>query len=372
MERVLATGASNIGKAGVATMVYRWGQEFDNTVLQYDYLMQNGLPDSMYLKRIEEKGGRYYTRTAPDKSLLGVIGWVEDILKNGRYDAIHINADSAYLAAGYIVAAKRAGTKRIVVHSHCSQIDETNKMKRFVKITLHKILRPYVLRNAKYYLSCSREAGLWMFGEKGLGSAKYHEIYTSERIEEFEYNADEREKFRQEFGIGNSIVIGNIGRFSYQKNHEFLIEVFDSFIKRHQDSFLVLVGLGPLKERMMEFVKEKGIAERVIFLQDRDDIRAIYSAMDVFVMTSRFEGMPATLVEAQMSFLPCVVYENVTHAVKFTDDVEFVDNWDIDKWITAIEGYLGKDRSKHDKSILYDSPFNIANASKKLSEYLTT
>lgn len=371
MKRVLATGASNIGKAGVATMVYRWGQEFDNNLLVYDYLMQNGLPDSMYLDRIREKGGRFYTKDINDKqSVLGVIKWVTKILKDGSYSTIHINADSAYLAAGYIIAAKKAGTKNIVVHSHCSKIDENNVIKRFMKIALHKLLRLFVLRESKYYLACSKEAGVWMYGNKGIKSSKYHEIYTSERIEEFEFDEEERNAFRKEFHLGRSIVLGNIGRFSYQKNHEFLIKIFSEFQKKHNDAFLILVGLGPLKEKIISSVKKMGLTEQVIFLQNRNDIKAIYSAMDVFVMPSYFEGMPATLVEAQMSFLPCVVSEKVTHTVKFTDDVSFLNTWDVSIWIKEIEKYLGRKRETNDKTLLYKSEFNIVNASKKLVGYL--
>lgn len=352
-------------------MVYRWGQEFDGNLLVYDYLMQNGLPDAMYLDKITDKGGRYYTCDAREnKSVFGIIKWVSKILKQGEYCTIHINADSAYLAAGYIIAAKKAGIKNIVVHSHCSQIDENNLIKRFIKISLHRLLRPYVIKNSKYYLSCSVEAGLWMYGEKGIKSKKYHEIYTSERIEDFEYSSEERHAFRSEYCIEEKIVLGNIGRFSFQKNHEYLVKVFFEFKKKYPDSCLVLVGLGPLKEKIIKMVKDMGLENYVIFLENRDDIRAIYSAMDVFVMPSYFEGMPATLVEAQMSFLPCVVYDKVTHEVKFTEDVSFLDTWDISAWIEEIERYLGKNREDKDKTALIESEFNIVNASKKLSTYL--
>lgn len=370
MERVLATGASNIGKAGVATMVYRWGQEFNSKEIVYDYLMQNGTPDVQYIGNIERKGGKIFTLDWNEKKgVLRIIRWVTDILYKNHYRTIHINADSAYLAAGYIYAAKRAGVRNIIVHSHCSQIDENNTVKRMIKILLHKFCRPYVLKNAKYYLSCSTEAGLWMYGKKGIKNDKYHVIYTSERVQDFVYSEDERNSFRKEFNLDEKIIIGNIGRFSYQKNHEFLIKVFCEFKKKHSTATLVLVGTGPLKNKIMSMVNELGLNDCVIFLQDRNDIRAIYSAMDVFVMTSFFEGMPATLVEAQMSFLPCVVFEKVTHDVKFTENVQFLNTWEIPRWVESIEHYIGANRNI-DRLQLYQSDFNIINASKKLSHYL--
>ena len=55
MKRVLVTGGYNIGKAGVATIVYRWGQNFDNNCIVYDYLMARGFPDREYVENIRQK-----------------------------------------------------------------------------------------------------------------------------------------------------------------------------------------------------------------------------------------------------------------------------------------------------------------------------
>ena len=126
MKRVLVTGAANIGKAGVATIVYKWGQHFDSNVIIYDYLMQRGLPEEKYVKAIAENGGIIYTMPLGSHSAFSIIKWVEDIVRTNNYEIIHINSDSAYVAAAYIYAAKRGGIKKIYVHSHCTIIDDSN------------------------------------------------------------------------------------------------------------------------------------------------------------------------------------------------------------------------------------------------------
>ena len=85
MERVLVTGASKIGQAGVATMVFRWGQEFDSNKIIYDYLMQSGLPSQNYQDAIKKKGGRIYTIKNGSKNMLSIIIWVENIIRKNKY-----------------------------------------------------------------------------------------------------------------------------------------------------------------------------------------------------------------------------------------------------------------------------------------------
>lgn len=370
MERILVTGGTKIGQAGVATMIYRWGQEFNNQKLVYDYLMQSELPKEKYRKKIIDKGGRIYHMKGK-KNAVSILKWVTEICEKYHYQTIHINSDSSYIAAAYIMAARRGGVKNIIVHSHCSQIDETNPMKRVMKILAHQVFKPYVLKFSKYYLSCSDEAGIWMYGKKGITRPQYGVIPTSERVDDFEYKEEERKAFRKEMDIENKIVIGNIGRFSFQKNHDFMIDLFAEFHNRHRDSFLLLVGKGPTRKKIEEKVKLLELQDSVLFLQDRDDTQALYSAMDIFLMTSLFEGMPSTIVEAQMSFLPCVVSDAVTHDVKFTRNVTFVKGWEQNVWIEVMEREVGGNRNQN-KKVLYDSDFNISNAARKLAIYLVS
>ena len=140
MQRILVTGAANIGKAGVATIVYKWGQQFNSEEIVYDYLMQRGLPEEKYQEAIKAKGGIIYTRKEGNKNLLGVIKWVEKIIKDNNYKVIHINSDTAFLAAAYIFAAKKANIEKIYVHSHCTKVDDYNKLRRWIKTILHYVL----------------------------------------------------------------------------------------------------------------------------------------------------------------------------------------------------------------------------------------
>lgn len=370
MQRVLVTGAAQIGKAGVATIVYKWGQYFDPDVLVYDYLMQSGLPEKKYIEAIRAKGSHIYTMKNHNHSMIDVIRWVEGVIRKHQYKIIHINTDTAYIAAAYIYAAKKAGIRSIYVHSHCTQVDDTNEMKRRIKTALHLSCRPYVCRNTDMFLACSQLAGEWMFRKKNVCSGRYKTIYNGVEVEPYLYDEKVRSQYRKELGISdNCYVLVNIGRFSYQKNHEFLIRVFKEYHGQYPNSLLFLVGDGELRKSIENLVSEYGLNNSVRFLGIRNDVPKLLSAMDCMVMPSRFEGLPVTMVEAQMASLPCVVSGNITREAKFTDPVKYVDGWDKDKWKRAINQFKSDNR-RLDPDKLEKSAFNIKNASIELQNIL--
>lgn len=369
MKRVLVTGAANMGKAGVATIVFKFGQAFDSDIIVYDYLMQKGLPELKFQEAIKIKGGKIYTMPKEKHNLFVVLKWLYHIMKNNHYEVIHINSDTAYVAAAYIYVAKKAKINKIFVHSHCTQIDDRCFFRRKIKILLHRFFISYVCENTAMYLACSRLAGVWMFGEKNVKSINYKTIYNGVEVESYLFNQDIRKKYRAELKLNKKYIIGHIGRFSYQKNHEFIVDVFSAYQKKYAESILVLVGTGELENEVRKQVKEKRIENKVHFLGLRDDIPALLSMFDVLIMPSRFEGLPVTMVEAQMADLPCVVSDNITLEAKFTDNVQYVNGYNLNSWIDAIEQYRTFDRKKNikEKEI---SNFNIKNAAAELQKIL--
>lgn len=369
VERVLVTGASNIGKAGVATIVYKWGQQFDSNKIVYDYLMQSGLPEKKYQDAIHKKGGIMYTLDEKNRSMIEIIKWVQEVIKIHDYKILHVNSDSAYIAAAYIFAAKKAGIKHIYVHSHCTQIDDNNKIKRFIKTVMHKICMPYVVRNTDMFLACSKLAGEWMFGKQRINDEKYRTIFNGVEVERYLFDEDVRKKYRKELNLENSFVIGNIGRFSYQKNQDYLVEIFNKLHQVVPNSKLVMVGGGELENTIKEKVLALGLTDCVCLLGLRNDVPHLLSALDVLVMPSRFEGLPVTMVEAQMAALPCVVSGNITREAKFTSNVVYIEGWENVTWINAIKGFIDVKRQTY-RDQMFSSTFNIENAACELMRIL--
>lgn len=362
---MLVTGASRIGKAGVATIVYQWGKHFDTSRVIYDYLMQGGLPDWRFQSEIKKQGSRMYTLPSGKSTIWNIIRWVTHIVRKGRYRVIHINTDSAYIAAAYIFAAKRGGIKKIVVHSHSSFIDENEIFKRFIKIILHKVFVLYVKANVNCQLACSREAARWMFGKKNNCGF----IPNGIEVGPYCFDIDSRRIIRDELKIGEKVALCNIGRLAFAKKHAFLIQVFKQYHSVYEKSILYIIGTGKLESRLRKIVKKNRLEDSVIFLGQRHDIGKLLSAMDIMVMPSRFEGLPVTLVEAQMSDLPCVVSGAVTREADFTGNVRYVDSWNVDEWVSVISSIPDIRRGMKDE-LKKDSIFNVEIAVKKLMDEL--
>jgi glycosyltransferase involved in cell wall biosynthesis len=374
MKRVLVTGASNIGKAGVATIVYKWGQSFDENKVVYDYLMQRGLPDSQYVEAIKRKGGVIYTLNRSYSNFfhknIEILKWYKNILKSNKYEILHINSDSAYLAAIYIWIARQCGVKTIIVHSHCTEIDDVNLFRRKLKTYLHKICKPYVNKYASQYLACSRVAGIWMFGEKNVSSKKFKIIRNGIDIENYLYNEHCREKYRKELNLEGKIVLGNIGRLSYQKNQIFLLEILKEIVVSNPECTLLLVGEGPLEGQLKEKVKLYQLENNVIFLGIRKDVPQLLQAMDVFVMPSRFEGLPVTLVEAQAAGLPCVIADTISEEIVFTEYIQRVSlDESIVKWKELILREVKRKR-RNTREEFIKAKFDIDSAARELENIL--
>ena len=124
-------------------------------------------------------------------------------------------------------------------------------------------------------------------------------------FDKFVYNVEERQKIREKLNLNQSTkVIGNIGRFSTQKNHVFMIRLFDAFHKLVPDSKLLLVGVGELMDATKKHVEKLGLTDAVIFAGFRNDTYRFYQAFDLFLMPSLYEGLPFVGIEAQTSGLP--------------------------------------------------------------------
>ena len=318
MKRVLVTGASNIGKAGVATMVYNWGQNFEEGDIVYDYLSQRGFPEKQYIDAIKKQNGRIYVPNKLSKNMvvknMQIIKWIFHVLKSGKYEHIHINSDTSYLATIYFLIAKFAKVNNIIVHSHSTMVDEKSKLKRIVKVALHYFFRPWV-KKANGKLACSTAAGVWMFG-KGERVAV---IPNGVCLDKYKFSKENRIKHRELMGIEEELVIGCVGRLAYQKNCLMTIEIFEEMIKVRPNTILWFIGEGPLREELQTYISQKHLSDKCFLFGNRDDVDELMSAMDLFLLPSRFEGLGIVYIEAQASGMPVFASDCVPDEAFATD-----------------------------------------------------
>ncbi len=161
-----------------------------------------------------------------------------------------------------------------------------------------------------------------------------------------------------------AFVVGHVGRFSPQKNHVFLVNVFNEIKKHKENAFLLMVGEGPDREIIERKLDEYGLSRSYLVLSNRSDIPNLLSVMDIFVFPSLFEGLPVSLIEAQESRLPCFISDNISDYAIMSNLVSSFSLKDGErKWAENILTY-----KKPIKTIINDSDWDIRKVTKKLEK----
>ena len=353
MIRVLHV-ITGMGSGGAESMLMNWYRQIDKTKVQFDFLLRS--QENIYANEIEKMGGRvYYTPEFPKRYFSNLIKTYK-FFKNhhNEYSIIHVHAN-ALIYTSVLLIAKHFGIKCRIMHSHST----STKSKLFFPI--HKINKLRIKKLANYFFACSKEAGQWCFNEK------FTVINNGIDTEKFKYSQVDRENIRQEFDIDlKAKVYCHIGRFLEVKNHGFLLEVFEKIYEEDNNSVLILVGTGPLKEKYENIVKNMPCCNNVIFAGVRPDVYKILSAADVLIFPSFYEGVSVTVMEAQANGLYSVVSDVLPNEVKLTDNLVFLSLDDgVDAWQAAAKSRPQTDRLQCNLMVK-NSDFNI----EKVTDYL--
>lgn len=251
-------------------------------------------------------------------------------IKREKYDIVHVHGSSALMSIELFIA-KIAGVKVRIVHSRNTKSDHSK---------IDKFLRPIFYRLYTHAFACGQEAGEWLFENRNFTI-----IHNGKDLEKFSFNNEMRTQIRHKFRWENSIVIGHVGNFNYQKNHEFLLEIFRDLVVKNHQYVLCLMGDGPEKGSIESIAKMYGIDDKVIFMGRINNVNEMLQAMDLMLLPSRFEGLPNVVLEWQASGLPCIVSDTVTKECAVTPIVQFLSISDYSVWVEKISNYQFSDRA---------------------------
>lgn len=279
------------------------------------------------------------------------------IIKKGNYDTIYLNISTAIdcIAA---FAAKRMRVPERIIHSHSSGNDCQNVFNRMVYNFIHKVCRMFLYKAGTKYCGCSKKAGYWLFPSKIVNSPSFEVIYNAVDRNDFFYSKALRTEVRREMGLEDKFVVGHLGNFCYAKNYPFLIRVFQEIYVRKKNACLLLAGTGVEFRAVKEMVKELGLEEAVQFLGWCKDTSRLYHGMDIFILPSRFEGLPITGVEAQCTKLATVFSDSITEEAKIADHCYFLNTQETPKeWARFIlekQNYNREDVCLLESAVHYD------------------
>lgn len=363
MIRVLQI-VSSMDRGGIETFIMNVYRNIDRSKVQFDFLMHTKR-ECAYNSEIFKLGGRIYYVPPRNQGILKNRKELNEFFeKHSEYKIVHQHVSSlSYITP--LKIAKKCNIPIRIIHSH-----NTKQGGNFLHGYIHYWNRLSVKKYATNYFACSDLAAKWLFGEKQYKLGKYKIINNGIEIEKFIYNDSIRSKIRTELGIEDKMVVGNVGRFSFQKNHEFLINIFKFIHEKDNNCILLLVGDGELRSQIEKKIKDFKLEHSVVFTGVRSNVCDLLQAMDVFVMPSYYEGFPVTLVEAQAAGLPCIISSNITKQVKVTNNLEFIDlKSSISVWgnriLDKLYNHIRRDTSKE----VIDTGFDIKNIAEYLQEF---
>ena len=345
MKRLLCLLSSmNAGGAeGFLMKVYRG---LDKTEYQMDFCI-NVKDKCFYEDEILSMGGKIYRIPSKSENLKEFKRQLTKIVKEEKYDNV-LRITSSAMGFMDLKVAKKAGAK--VTCARSSNASDGDSLKSKV---VHRLGRALYNKYVDVKVAPSDLAAKYTFGDKTYEKGKVDIIHNGVDLGKFRFYPEERENIRAEFSVSPEIkLVGHVGRFDEQKNHMFLLEIFQKMHMKDENTRLLLVGKGKLEEKARAKAAELGITDSVIFAGVRSDVPQLLSAMDVFVFPSFYEGMPNTVIEAQATGLPCIIADTITREADITGLVKYMPLGDSDAWADKAFAAISAQRADTKESFI--------------------
>lgn len=317
-KRIIVLGMSS-NRGGMESYAINLYREIIPYGYQFDFYLPHNAPETAYEKEILNLGGRFhrvgYGRT---ENMILHFKNMRKVLEEPNVIGVYINT-CVLVDIDFLKVAKKMKKPVRIIHSHNSNyMSEMSKIAKLLEKKNKKNLDKY----ANMLFACSDLAGKWMFGR----NRTYKLIHNGIDINKFKYDEKTRLRLRKELGIDNKLVIGTVGRIQYQKNPEFIVDLFAEIYRLNSNSVLLWAGDGDEAEvsRIKKRIAEKGLSKCVKLLGMVGNTNELYQAFDDFILPSRFEGLPFVLVEAQCSGLNCWTSTAVSGEANITGSVTYL------------------------------------------------
>lgn len=307
MKKILISPTLGLDLEGITSVIYNYTKAMDRSDLQLSFLTYGDLKPAVR-ERFEPLGEILLVSDRKQSTKAYILDYVR-LLRAGSFDVVHIHGNSGTMAIEAVLA-KLCGVRKVIVHTHSTKTNHP---------VVNCILKAPMMRLADTCIACSKASGEWLYG-----NYPYTVLNNAIDLNRFRFSEVNREKYRDEFGIKDEFLVGHIGHFTPPKNHFFLIDIFFEFHKLEPNSKLLLISDGPRFDQVKAKVAELGMEDVVIFAGRRSDIAGIYSAMDLFILPSCWEGLPLVMVEAQANGLPVLASDVITEdAICCPERVQF-------------------------------------------------
>lgn len=329
---------------------------------EFHFAIQNHhITNEYFLRYFQNNSDRFHILPIFYKHPLQHYKELNKLIHAFNYDFIHIHMNSMVNPLPFLMNKKH--NSQIILHSHSAKINSGG----IISLLFHSINSKLLIRDNYKLISCSKKAGKWMFGN-------HHFTILSNPIDisHFQFSKFSRDRIRSTYGISEStFLLGTVARLVPQKQIDFVIKIFNKLVcSQNLDCKLLIVGDGPEYNNLVKLAKSLKLEPKIIFMGNQQDPAPYYSALDCFLMPSKFEGLGITAIEAQSAGLNSVLSTNIPNEVKINDNVIFADNKKIDDWIMKIQkfiNYNNNHREEYNKKML-NSRFNIVFHNENISK----
>lgn len=348
---------TDMNYGGVEMVVMNYYRHIDRTKVQFDFFALEGsaVPQR---EEIERLGGRVYI--VPKYTHLSA--YEEEIIrlfKQNQYKIVHSHMNT--LSVFSLWGAKKAGIPNRIAHNH-STAGKGETKKNIIKYAL----RPFAKIYPTKLCACSQYAGEWLYGK----NTEFQVFNNAIDLSRYSYDPQKAATVRKELGLEDKLVVGHIGRFCYQKNHDFLIDIFNEIHKQRQEAVLLLIGEGELEQDIRNKVKELGLEDSVRFMGKQKDTSEFYQAMDCFVLPSRYEGLGVVAIEAQACSVPVICSTAVPKDAKITSSVKFIGlDESSSNWADCVLDVIKTQVKRNEREEVRKAGYDIEVEAQKLTDF---
>ena len=352
--KVLHIGG-NLRINGISTFINNLLNGLDKT--QFEISVVNTAADEGYYKKIFESfGGKTYNIYTRGTGLFRAFGQAiklkKILIKEGPFDVVHshyFSNNGLYLKVAYDAKVPT----RI---SHCHQSNRNIKFKKKIGVL---ISRKLIGKYATHKLGCSKEACIFLYGKR-----PYQIIYYGIDFYKLKKKKIDRHQIYRKLGLGpNKKYVIQIGRFTAQKNTMFSLDVFKKIANQNAFVDLIIVGHGPLKEKIIKHIDHLGLQERIHILNPDISVAEIYQIAECLLLPSLWEGLPFVLIEAQAMGIRCFVSENITQEANLGLCTYLSLDYNI--WVSSIHNYVNQN---HKEQIIHHEFFDLKKMLPKISK----
>lgn len=361
MIKILVITTVEIGYDGLTNHIFSYIENIDKKDCIIDLVSARGIDNSIKDKLDTIGLNSIYRLEYRDSKPIAYFWELRKLIQKNKYDIVHVHGNSATLTVD-LMAAYMAGCKIRIAHSHNSKCQ--HKVFDFV-------LRPIFNLSYTHGFACGKEAGNWMFGKKN-----FYIIPNGKKIMKYLYNSDIRKQYRSKLKLDTNIIaLGNVAAFVRKKNHNFLLKVFHLLVSANSQKEYRLYLFGINGETLSEIemtIKNLKLQDKVFIMGTVDNIEDYLQAMDIMLLPSLYEGLPVSVIEWQISGLPCILSNTITQECKILDNVHFLPITQGEKvWVDEIQNlnvssYQNQRAKKEIIEIFKNAGFDIEENAKML------